>query len=329
MVHILHSSRKKPRPHLAPGPRSSKGIIPPLILPPMTESFKSWTQIAETRGLRVLSIVVIAFIAARLLKAFTNRVIEAAKSSSRIAQMREQQTRTLAGILYSAGIFIIVAVSILTALPEFGFNVTPIDAAAAVASLAFGFGAQNLVKDLINGFFIVFEDQFVVGDLIQVNSELGRVEYLTLRRTMIRNAAGALVTISNGLIGQVSNFSRDWSQVFVDVTVPSEEHVGRALATLEKVTGDLRNDPDWSPALVDGPRVLGVESLSLDGTVLRTQVRTALNRKEDVARELRRRIKLGFEQSRIPTSQLHKVTLQGELPEPSSQSTEMPSRRIG
>ena len=235
----------------------------------------------------------------------------------------------MAGILYSAGIFIIVAVSILTALPEFGFNVTPIEAAAAVASLAFGFGAQHLVKDLINGFFIVFEDQFVVGDLIQVNSELGRVEYLTLRRTMIRNTAGALVTISNGLIGQVSNFSRDWSQVFVDVTVPSEEHVGRALATLEKVTGDLRNDPDWSPALVDGPRVLGVESLSLDGNVLRTQVRTVLNRKEDVARELRRRIKLGFEQSRIPTSQLQRVTLQGELPQPAPQSSEMPSTRIG
>ena len=266
---------------------------------------------------------------ARLLKAFTNRLVEAAKSSTRIAQMREQQTRTMAGILYSAGISIIVAVSILTALPEFGFNVTPIEAAAAVASLAFGFGAQHLVKDLINGFFIVFEDQFVVGDLIQVNSELGRVEYLTLRRTMIRNTAGALVTISNGLIGQVSNFSRDWSQVFVDVTVPSEEHVGRALATLEKVTGDLRNDPDWSPALVDGPRVLGVESLSLDGTVLRTQVRTVLNRKDDVARELRRRIKLGFEQSRIPTSQLHKVTLQGELPQPAQQSSEMPSSRIG
>ena len=295
----------------------------------MTESLKNWTEIAQTRGLRILAIIIIAFIVARLLKAFTNRLVEAAKSSTRIAQMREQQTRTMAGILYSAGIFIIIAVSILTTLPEFGFNVTPLEAAAAVASLAFGFGAQHLVKDLINGFFIVFEDQFVVGDLIQVNSELGRVEYLTLRRTMIRNTAGALVTISNGLIGQVSNFSRDWSQVFVDVTVPSEEHVGRALATLEKVAGDLRNDPDWSPALVDGPRVLGVESLSLDGNVLRTQVRTVLNRKDDVARELRRRIKLGFEQSRIPTSQLQRVTLQGELPQPPQQSSEMPSTRIG
>ena len=282
----------------------------------MTESLSRWTEIAETRGLRLLAILIIAFILARLLKAFTNRLVESAKSSNRVAQMREQQTRTMAGILYSAGIFIIIAVSILTALPEFGFNVTPIEAAAAVASLAFGFGAQHLVKDLINGFFIVFEDQFVVGDLIQVGSEIGRVEYLTLRRTMIRNTAGAVVTISNGLIGQVANLSRDWSQVFVDVTVPSDELVGRALATLEKVAGDFRNDADWSPALVDGPRVLGVESLSLDGTVLRMQVRTSLNRKDDVARELRRRIKLGFEQSRIPLSHVHKVMMQGDQPQP-------------
>src|ERR1700723_1699549 len=258
----------------------------------MTESFKSWTQIAQTRGLRVLAIIIIAIIVARLLRALTNRLVEAAKSSTRIAQMREQQTRTMAGILYSAGIFIIVAVSILTALPEFGFNVSPIEAAAAVASLAFGFGAQHLVKDLINGFFIIFEDQFVIGDLIQTNGETGRVEHLTLRRTVLRNVAGAIVTIPNGLVGQVANLSRDWSQVFVDITVPSEEMVGRALAELEKITGEFRNDADWSPALVDGPRVLGIESLSLDGTVIRLQVRTVLNRKDDVARELRRRIKL-------------------------------------
>ncbi len=281
----------------------------------MTEPFSRWTEIAETRGVRILAILIIAFVAARLLKAFTNRFVESAKSSQRAAQMREQQTRTMAGILYSAGIFIIVAVSILTALPEFGFNVTPIEAAAAVASLAFGFGAQHVVKDFINGFFIVFEDQFVVGDLIQVNSETGRVEYVTLRRTILRNIAGAVVTIPNGLIGQVANLSRDWSQVFVDVTVPSDELVGRALATLEKVAGDLRTDADWSPALVDGPRVLGVESLSLDGTVLRLQVRTALNRKDDVARELRRRIKLGFEQSRIPLSTVHKVMMHGNQPQ--------------
>jgi small conductance mechanosensitive channel len=285
----------------------------------MNEFLSHWIEIAETRGLRILIIVLLAVILARILKAVTTRLVQISKGPTRVAQLREQQTRTMAGLLYSVGVSVIVAVAILTALPEFGFNVTPVAAAAAVASLAFGFGAQTLVKDFINGFFIVFEDQYVVGDLIQLNGETGRVEYLTLRRTVLRNASGAMVTIPNSLVGQVANLNRDWSQAFIDVTVPSDEEIGRALTALEKIANDFRNDASWSPALVDGPRVLGVESMSIDGTVLRLQVRVVLNRKDDVSRELRRRIKLAFEESRIPLANTHKVELQGR-PAPVEQS---------
>jgi moderate conductance mechanosensitive channel len=278
----------------------------------MVESLEIWIREAGTHGIRLLVIALIAFVLIRILKALTTRVVQISKSQTRVAQMREQQTRTMAGLLYSLGAGVIVAGAVLMALPEFGFNITPVAAVAAVASLALGFGAQNLVRDVINGFFIALEDQYVVGDWIQANGETGRVEHLTLRRTVVRNLAGALVTIPNSLIGQVSNLSRDWSQAFVDVTVPSDELVGRAIAMLEKVAGDFRNDPDWSAALIDGPRVLGIESLSLDGTVLRLQVRTILNRKDDVARELRRRIKMAFEESRIPLRHTHKVELQGQ-----------------
>jgi moderate conductance mechanosensitive channel len=277
----------------------------------MTNSFARWLEIAGTRGVRVLVIAVIAFILIRICKAVTTRFVQISQTHTRVAQMREQQTRTVAGLLYSLCKIVIAAGAVLMALPEFGFNITPFAAVAAVGSLAFGFGAQNLVKDVINGFFIVLEDQYVVGDVVQANGETGRVEHLTLRRTVLRNPAGALVTIPNSLVGQVSNLSRDWSQGFIDVTVPSDEMVGRALATLEKIAGDFRSDADWSPAILDGPRVLGVESLSLDGTVLRLQVRTVLNRKDDVSRELRRRIKLGFEESRIPLRQAHQVELHG------------------
>jgi moderate conductance mechanosensitive channel len=283
----------------------------------MTDSFRTWLEIAGVRALRVLIIVLVAFVIARLLKSFTGRLVQSAKSPTRAAQMREQQTRTVAALLYSVGVGLIVAIAFLTALPELGFNVSPVEAAAAVASLALGFGAQNLVKDLINGFFIVFEDQFVIGDLIQTSGEIGRVEHLTLRRTVIRNAAGAIVTIPNGLVGQVANLSRDWSQAFIDVTVSSDETVGRALTELEKIAAEFRHDGDWSPALVDGPRVLGVESLALDGITIRLQVRTSLNRKEDVSRELRRRIKLGFEQARIPLSHMHNVAVR-EVAAPSA-----------
>jgi moderate conductance mechanosensitive channel len=270
-----------------------------------------WIEVLWTRGLRILAILLIAFLAVRLLKALTKRLIESAKAHTRVAQMREQQTRTMAGLLYSVGVSTVVAVAILTALPEFGFNVTPVEAAAAVASLALGFGAQNLVRDLINGFFIVFEDQFVIGDLIQANGETGRVESFTVRRTVVRNVNGAVVTIPNGLLGQVANLSRDWSQAFIDVTVPADEMVGSALGLLEKIATDFRNDKDWAAALMDGPRVLGLESMSLDGTVVRLQVRTVLNRKDDVAREIRRRVKIGFEQADIPLSNTHRVEVHG------------------
>jgi len=282
----------------------------------MNQSPTRWAEIIWTRGLRIAFIVVLAFLVARIWKALTSRLVEISKARTRGAQLREQQTRTMAGLLNSVGTSIIAGVALLTVLPELGFNVTPVEATAAVASLALGFGAQSLVKDLINGFFIVFEDQFVVGDLIQANGETGRVEYLSLRRTVLRNASGAVVTIPNGLVGQLANLSRDWSQLFLDVTVPTDEAVSPALTALEKIAGDFRNDTEWSPALVDGPRVLGIESLSLDGVVLRLQVRTILNRKEEVGRELRRRIKIGFEESHIPLSNTHRVELHGPAAPP-------------
>jgi small conductance mechanosensitive channel len=281
----------------------------------MTDSFSRWIEIAGKTGLRLAVILVFAILLTRMLRAVTARLVHLAKSSSRAGQMREQQTRTLAGLLYSIGAAIIALVAVLMAFEVLGFDIAPAMATAGVASIAIAFGAQSLLKDFINGFFIVFEDQYVVGDLIQVNGETGRVEHLTLRRTVIRNPAGAMVTVPNSLVGQVANLSRDWSQAFVDVTVPAAEMAGRALATLERIAGDFRNDADWSAALIDGPRVLGVEALSLDGTVIRLQARTILNRKDDVARELRRRIKLGFEQAKIPLSHTHQVMLQGETPQ--------------
>jgi moderate conductance mechanosensitive channel len=284
----------------------------------MADWLSRWTQIASLPALRIFVILILAVVLLRLLRAFTNRLIQISKSPTRVAQMREQQTRTMAGVLYSIVTTIVVAIAISEALAELGFKWGSFLAAAGIAGLVVGIGAQNLIKDITNGFFIVFEDQYVIGDLIQLNSEIGRVEHLTLRRTVIRNASGAVITIPNSLVGQVANLSRDWSQTFVDVVVSSDEQISRALATLEKVAGDFREDTGWSQALVDGPRVLGVESVALEGIILRLQVRTALNRKEEVARELRRRIKLAFEQSRIPMSHLHRITFQGEVPPPVS-----------
>ena len=270
-----------------------------------------WAGFAAANGMRLVGVVVMAFVLNRLLKLLTSRLVRPATAPTRVAQMREQQMRTQAGVLYSAGTALIVLVAFFMALPEFGFSVTPIAALAGLASLALGFGAQHLVRDLINGFFIVFEDQYVVGDMVRLGETLGRVEHLTLRRTVLRDLQGGQVTIPNGEIRQADNLSRDWSQRFVDVTIATDESVDAALAVLDKVCSELRADAAWLPALVDGPRVLGVESLSISGDALRVQLRTAPNRQDEVARELRRRIKARFEQEQIRLSNVQQVELVG------------------
>jgi len=277
----------------------------------LSNIFKS-TDFWLVHGLRLASIVMIALILIRILGTVTRRLVPAAgEGLGRIARMREQHTKTLAGLLYSAGTAVIIVGAILTALPEFGFNITPIAAVAGLASLAFGFGAQHLVRDLINGFFAIVEDQFVVGETVRIGTVVGRVEHLTLRRTVIRDIQGALVSIPNGEITQVANLSRDWGQIFVDIGLPPGSSSDAALAALEQVSGEFRTDPAWSPVLVDGPRVLGIESFGASGVILRMQLRTIPGRQDDAARELRRRIQNRFDQEQIRWSGVQRVEVIG------------------
>ena len=267
----------------------------------MTPNVFKWTDFALGHGLRLAGIVVIAFILNRLLRALTRRLVPAGGSDGlgRIARMREQHVKTLASLVYSAGTAVIIIGAVLTALPEFGFNVTPIAAAAGLASLAVGFGAQHLVRDIINGFFAIVEDQYIVGETVRIGTVVGRVEHLTLRRTVIRDTQGAVVSIPNGEISQVANLSRDWGQVFIDVSIGLNGSSDAALAALDRVGSELRSDASWSPVLVDGPRVLGIEAFGPSGVVIRMQLRTIPGRQDDAARELRRRIQTRFEQDLI------------------------------
>jgi len=270
-----------------------------------------WSGFTWPNLVHLIEIFLIALILNRILRFFTNLLIKPASSQARAAQIREQQTRTLAGVLYGAGNKVIWAIAVLTALPEFGISITPVAALAGLISLGVGFGAQNLIRDVISGFYIVLEDQYVVGDTIQVGDTLGRVEHLTLRRTVVRDPRGALVTIANGDIRIVSNLSRDWSQVFVDVVLPPGVPTDTVLHALDAVSTEFRADDAWSQTLVDGPRVLGIQSLDLQGCSVRLQVRTTPTRQDDVARELRRRIQLHFSQNKIPLSGVTRIEVLG------------------
>src|SRR5258708_1600171 len=199
------------------------------------------------------------------------------------------------------------AVALLTALHEFNIDITPAVTLAGLASLALGFGAQNLVRDIITGFYIVLEDQYVVGDTIQFADHTGRVEHLTLRRTVIRDARGALITIANGEIRTVSNLSRDWSQAFVDVSLAPESPLEKTLQALETAAAALRGDPAWSQTLVDGPRILGVQNFDRNSSTVRLQVRTAPTRQDEVARERRRRIQAELQKQGRPIASVQRI----------------------
>ena len=259
--------------------------------------------------LHLLGIVVAALLLNRLLRLLSQLMVKPASSQTRAAQAREQQTRTLAAVIYSGASKIVWTLAILMAAQEFGLNITPVAAVAGLASLAIGFGAQNLVRDIITGFYIILEDQYGIGDTIQVGETICRVEHLTLRRTVVRDPRGALVTLSNGDIRTVGNLSRDWSQAFVDVAVSPDVPQEIALQALDAAVTDLRNDPAWSQALVDGPRILGLQSFDQDSSIVRLQVRTAPARHDDVARELRRRIQLQFQRQGIALSNVRRIEL--------------------
>jgi moderate conductance mechanosensitive channel len=275
----------------------------------MSSVLNYFLNISPSNVIHLVVILSAALILNHLLHLLTKLIVKPASTQTRAAQAREQQTRTLAGVINSAGSKVVWAVALLTAAQEFGINVTPVAALAGLASLAVGFGAQNLVRDIISGFYIILEDQYVVGDTIQVGETIGRVEHVTLRRTVVRDPRGALVTLSNGDIRTVGNLSRDWSQAFVDVSVSPQIAQEKALQALEAAIAEFRGDPAWSQVLVDGPRILGLQSYDQNASTIRLQVRTAPSRQDDVARELRRRIQLEFQRQGIPLWSVQRLEL--------------------
>jgi small-conductance mechanosensitive channel len=275
----------------------------------MSSSLSFFSQPAVSTALYLVLILFAALLVNRLLRTVTNLLVKPAGSPARAAQLREQQTRTLAGVLYSGASMAVWIVALLTALDKIGINPTPALLLAGICAIAVGFGAQSLVRDVIAGFFVVLEDQYGVGDTVQIGETTGRVEHLTLRCTVVRDPRGALITISNGEIRSVANLSRDWSQAFVDVAVAPELTLDKTLQALEACATALRSDASWSQALVDGPRILGLQSFDRTASVIRLQVRTAPTRQDEVARELRRRIQIEFQRQGIPVSTVQRVEL--------------------
>lgn len=275
----------------------------------MSSFLSEFPLLSISNLLHIVGIVVVTLLINRLLRLSTHSLVQPASSQARAAQAREQQTRTLADLLYKIASTFVWTLAALLVIQEFGVNIIPVVLAVGLIAVALALGAHNLLRDLISGFYMVWEDQFLVGDTVQVGETVGRVEHLTLRRTLIRDLRGALVTFSNGDIRTVSNLSRDWSQTFVDVAVSPQVPQDSAIHALDAAAVELRKDPAWSQALLDGPRILGLQSYDQNVSIIRMQVRTAPSRQDDVARELRRRIQREFQRQGIALSSVQRIEL--------------------
>jgi small conductance mechanosensitive channel len=261
------------------------------------------------RTLQVLGIVLLAYLAFRVVNLLARRIESAVDDGDPTTlSEREQRGRTLAQLLKSVGGVAIMVGAALTVLNQF-VNIGPLLAGVGVAGLAISFGAQSLVKDVISGFFILFENQFGVGDIIEVNGVGGVVERMTMRVVMLRDVQGVLHVIPNGSVTMVSNRTRGWSRAVLDIAVAYREDIDRVIAVLRDVAGEFWRDPAWTSRLIEEPAVWGVEALADSSVNVRMVSATQPRQQWDVARELRRRIKLRFDAEGIeipfPQRQIH------------------------
>ena len=203
---------------------------------------------------------------------------------------REQRARTAAKLVRSFGRAVLTVVGVLMVLDQLDFNISPLLASAGVIGLAVSFGSQSLVRDYVTGFFLQLEHQFALGDVIRIGAVEGTVENITLRLVYLRDATGALHIIPNGQIAQVSNLTRSWGRVAVDVEVAWRDS-DLAVVAFQRAADSLGADPAWADALLDPPRVIGLEKLGTGTVTVRSVARVDPYRRDDVARDLRRRVK--------------------------------------
>jgi small conductance mechanosensitive channel len=256
-----------------------------------------WTR---DRAPKLIVILALAFVFTWLLRVITRKIIAFSEKRSPDGAARAQQVRTVVSVVYSTGVLLIVFFAGMSVLRDaFNINIEPLLASAGIAGLAVGFGAQTLVKDVINGFFILVENQFQVGDTIRAAGVSGKVEEITIRRTILRDGDGTVHFVPNGAIQIVSNMTRDWSQVTLQVSVDYSENSDRVVQLLQDVARDFYEDLGFKNDVVAEPQVPGIDrvrGLEVEYLIL---VKVRPGQQYAVARELRRRIKACFEENKI------------------------------
>lgn len=280
-----------------------------------------------TSGIKIIFIVLAAYILKVIAKRFIQRIVKAAVASDRLitedAELKRMQT--LVHIFSYTINTIIVIVAGMMIIEEFGVKITAILATAGIAGVAIGFGAQYLVKDIITGIFIIFENQYRIGDVIQIGTISGTVEEISLRVTTLRDINGTVHYIPHGEIKIVSNLTRLYSRINLNVGVAYEADLNHVIDVVNKIGREMANDPAWKASISEAPKFLRVDSLDESSVSIKIVGVTKPQEQWSVAGELRKRIKETFEKEGIeipyPQTVVHHITNNAENQTDNSESS--------
>lgn len=267
---------------------------------PILMTHKDWVIAVP---FKLLSIVFFANISIKIscffVDRFTNVLQEHKLLNFGEAQRKVLRASTIAGAIKGLLTFLFIVWSIIAILQIFEVNTNSLLALGTIIGLAITFGSQNLIKDLVNGCLILMEDQFAVGDFIDLGNAEGLVENLNLRVTQLRDNHGRLITIPNSEITQVKNLTRLWSKVNFSVEVAYETDIDQVLNLLKKLTEQMYSEPEWQAKILELPIVLGVDSISHNGMLLKVWLKTVPLQQWSVGREFRYRVRKAFEENHI------------------------------
>ncbi|MEO6909794.1 MAG: mechanosensitive ion channel domain-containing protein [Edaphobacter sp.] len=272
---------------------------------------------------RILIILLVAFILQRIVHFFVNRMRKRADRQVGNSQ-RAAQLRTVAAIVRATSYSLIGFFAFLYVLSTFHINLTPLLASAGVVGVGIGLGAQSIFKDMINGVFILVEDQYNVGEVVKIAGLQGTVEDLSLRVTTLRDGDGTLFTIPNSQIATVSNLSRDYSVASLPVSVDASANPDRVMALLRKVAAEVRSDSAFKQVIIADPDILGVNDIRGREVIYPVNLRVRANQRDPVLRELRRRIILAFEKDGIPLGVSSNMLIMQQKADPTAPPDQQP-----
>lgn len=275
----------------------------------------TWEHLVFT-VLRILLVVALLWVSVfavkLLLRRLEQRLTHVGEAARELPGETKKRAETLVRLLRQGVVIFIWATGALIVLREIGVEIAPVLASVGVASLAIGFGAQNLVRDVIAGFFMILENQVRVGDVALVNGTGGLVEEMNFRTIVLRDLHGTVHVFSNGSVSTLSNMTQEWSAFVLDMSVAYKEDIDRVIAVMRSVGNEMRTDARFGPLIIADIEIFGVDDFADSAVVVRCRIKTLPIKQWEVGREYRRRLKKAFDREGIEIPFPHRTLYLGE-----------------